>query len=187
MLNYHLTEKGTHVLAVTVSYYEATETSGRARSFRKLYQFLSKPALVVRTKITALPTCSTPSKDAGQTRRWVLEAQLENCSDAALQLERVLLDLEPGLVYEDMNWEATEHGEESQQHGEHALPRPYVHPGEVEQVCFIVEEDEGEATVEETADGRIMFGVMGVAWRGAMGSTGFLSTGRLGSRATTAI
>ncbi|KFZ07264.1 hypothetical protein V502_09874, partial [Pseudogymnoascus sp. VKM F-4520 (FW-2644)] len=62
----HLREEGPHVLAVTVSYSETTATSGRVRSFRKLYQFVARPALVVRTKIGTV--------DGG----WALEAQLEN-------------------------------------------------------------------------------------------------------------
>ncbi|KFY88020.1 hypothetical protein V500_06620, partial [Pseudogymnoascus sp. VKM F-4518 (FW-2643)] len=76
----HLREEGPHVLAVTVSYSETTATSGRVRSFRKLYQFVARPALVVRTKIGTV--------DGG----WALEAQLENVGEEALVLEGVRLD-----------------------------------------------------------------------------------------------
>jgi trafficking protein particle complex subunit 13 len=51
VVNFDLKEEGNYVLAVTVSYYEATETSGRTRTFRKLYQFICKASLVIRTKV----------------------------------------------------------------------------------------------------------------------------------------
>ncbi len=105
VVNFDLREEGNHVLAVTVSYYEATDTSGRTRTFRKLYQFICKASLIVRTKAAPLP----PRK---QGRRWVLEAQLENCSEDIIQLERVNLDLDPGLEDEDCNW-GTERGPEA--------------------------------------------------------------------------
>ncbi|TPX15208.1 uncharacterized protein E0L32_004766 [Thyridium curvatum] len=162
VVNFDLKEEGNHVLAVTVSYYEATDTSGRTRTFRKLYQFICKSSLVVRTKAGTLP----PLKDGGR-RRWVLEAQLENCSEDVMQLERVGLDLEPGLVYSDCNWEAT------------SSQKPVLHPGEVEQVCFTVQE-QGQGIRE--ADERLVFGVLSIGWRGEMGNRGFLSTGKLGTR-----
>lgn len=183
------------MLGVTVSYYEATETSGRTRTFRKLYQFVCKPSLIVRTKAGLLGTVEdgeevqqqqeqTPppeeENEAGETkapattaskrrRRWVLEAQLENCSEDTMELERVELTLEDGLTYKDCNWEAT------------GSAKPVLHSQEVEQVCFVVEEKEGE-TVKEEEDGRIVFGVLGIGWRGEMGSRGFLATGKLGAR-----
>ncbi|TEA19601.1 Trafficking protein particle complex subunit 13 [Colletotrichum sidae] len=165
IVNFDLKEEGNHVLAVTVSYYEATETSGKTRTFRKLYQFICKSSLIVRTKIGPL----APAKGAEGRRRWVLEAQLENCSEDVIQLEKALLDLEGGLGYAGCNWE------------EGGGARPVLHPGEVEQVCFVVEEMEGIKAVPGE-DGRIMFGVLGVGWRGEMGNRGFLSTGRLGTR-----
>ncbi|KAL0940954.1 DUF974 domain-containing protein [Colletotrichum truncatum] len=166
IVNFDLKEEGNHVLAVTVSYYEATETSGKTRTFRKLYQFICKSSLIVRTKIGPL---APSSKNA--SRRWVLEAQLENCSEDVIQLEKVLLDLEDGLGYKDCNWEE----------GGAGGARPVLHPGEVEQVCFVVEEAEG-VHAEPDNDGRIMFGVLGIGWRGEMGNRGFLSTGKLGTR-----
>ncbi|KAI3391034.1 hypothetical protein diail_8101, partial [Diaporthe ilicicola] len=201
IVNFDLKEEGNHVLGVTVSYYEATDTSGRTRTFRKLYQFICKPSLIVRTKASPLapaplkaagPPPLTPPPDGddgdapasgggegppavGETsrrrrRRWVLEAQLENCSEDTTELERVVLQLEPGLSSRDCNWEAS------------GSPRPVLHPGEVEQVCFVIEEsDDGGSGVEEQ-DGKILFGVLGIGWRTEMGQRGYLATNKLGTR-----
>ncbi|OAA71192.1 hypothetical protein ISF_01743 [Cordyceps fumosorosea ARSEF 2679] len=171
VVSFDLKEEGNHVLAVTVSYYEATETSGRARTFRKLYQFICKPSLIVRTKVGALPT---PTPAPSRHRRWVLEAQLENCSDDAMQLERVVVEPEPGLAYRDCNWTARE-------------DRPVLRPGEVEQLCFVVEDADGDGGGDDGggvvgSDARMVLGVLGIGWRGAMGSRGYLSTGKLGTR-----
>ncbi|KAB5585355.1 hypothetical protein GE09DRAFT_1166228 [Coniochaeta sp. 2T2.1] len=165
VVNFDLKEEGNHVLAVTVSYYEATATSGRTRTFRKLYQFICKSSLIVRTKPGVLPR----GREGG--RRWVLEAQLENCGEDIVQLERVVLDLEPGLSYVDCNWEAT------------GGKRPVLHAGEVEQVCFVIEEGAVDGRgVDESKEGKVVFGVLGIGWRGEMGNRGFLSTGKLGTR-----
>ncbi|KAL6855172.1 hypothetical protein ACO1O0_006310 [Amphichorda felina] len=161
---FDLKEEGNHVLAVTVSYYEVSETSGRTRTFRKLYQFICKSSLVVRTKMSPL------ARGASGRRRWVLEAQLENCSEDVMQLEKVVMDVEEGLRYRGCNWEAG------------LGAKPVLHPGEVEQVCFVVETlDEGGA-MKAMPDGRLVFGVMGIGWRGEMGNRGFLSTGKLGTK-----
>lgn len=175
IVNFDLKEEGNHVLAVTVSYYEATETSGRTRTFRKLYQFICKGSLIVRTKVGPLPPAGGKSQpQEGQRdahRRWIMEAQLENCSEDVMQLQRVVLDLETGLRYRDANWKVS------------GGAKPVLHPGEVEQVCFVVEED-NKAVVAVEADGRIVFGVLGIGWRTEMGNRGYLSTGKLGSRAS---
>lgn len=169
IVSFDLKEEGNHVLAVTISYYEATDVSGRTRTFRKLYQFICKASLIVRTKPGPLA-----SGRRGE-RRWVLEAQLENCGEDAMQLEKVMLELEPGLTYRDCNWEVS------------GSPKPLLHPGESEQVCFVVEETAavgrkgGEGGLQEQ-DGRIVFGILGIGWRGEMGNRGFLSTGKLGTR-----
>ncbi|KAL2759560.1 hypothetical protein ACRALDRAFT_1026032 [Sodiomyces alcalophilus JCM 7366] len=185
IVGFDLKEEGNYVLAVTVSYYEATETSGRTRTFRKLYQFICKSSLIVRTKVGALgglPAAGDETSERGDEaekrrtpsrRRCVLEAQLENCSEDVMQLERVVLDLEAGLGYRDCNWGASE--------------KPVLQPGEVEQVCFVVEEEEGDGPrVETREDGRIVLGVLGVGWRGEMGNRGFLTTGKLAMRAAAA-
>lgn len=183
VVSFNLKEEGNHVLAVTVSYYEATETSGRTRTFRKLYQFICKSSLIVRTKMSPLPALVTGSnsgssnashsgkESSSAARRWVLEAQLENCSEDAMQLERVVMDCEGGLQYRDCNW------------GVSGSARPVLLPGEVEQVCFIVNEAEDGEGLKATRDGRLVFGVLGIGWRGEMGNRGFLSTGKLGTKA----
>ena len=163
IVSFDLREEGNHVLAVTVSYYEATELSGRTRTFRKLYQFICKPSMIVRTKAGPL--------EGGAGRRWVLEAQLENCGEDVMQLESVVLDSRPGLEYDDCNWDAGDG------------KRPILHPGEVEQICFVVREKEGEEAMDE-GDGRTVFGVLNIAWRGEMGNRGFLTTGQLSARST---
>ena len=172
VVSFDLKEEGNHVLAVTVSYYEATETSGRTRTFRKLYQFICKASLIVRTKVGAL--AATPDG----RKRWVLEAQLENCSDDIIQLDKVIMDMETpaALTYHDCNWEAS------------GSAKPVLHPSEVEQVCFVVQERKGGGEPEMVAgsDGRLVFGVMGISWRGEMGNKGFLSTGKLGTRVAAA-
>lgn len=243
VVSFDLKDEGTHVLGVTVSYYEATATSGRARTFRKLYQFVCKPSLIVRTKAGLLPargpaplppssttttsppppatahhttttTIADPEKAAAaaaaaaaaeepesqeggaptpqkkrRRRRWVLEAQLENCSEDTMQLERVALDLEPGLACHGCNWE--------QQQGQQGQQRPVLHPAEVEQVCFVIEERDPDSDGGEgggsggggpavvggvDAGGKVVFGVLSIGWRGEMGSRGHLTTGKLGTR-----
>lgn len=186
IVSFDLKEEGNHVLAVTVSYYEATETSGRTRTFRKLYQFICKGSLIVRTKVGPLsptsPIISAPGrkgttkKRGRRRRRWVMEAQLENCSEDVMQLCDMRLDLERGLRYRDCNWEVSRSA------------KPVLHPGEVEQCCFVVEEEDGDGAVEtkgeegDDGDARIVFGVLGIGWRSEMGNKGFLSTGKLGTR-----
>jgi hypothetical protein len=173
ILSFDLKEEGNHVLAVTVSYYEASELSGRTRTFRKLYQFICKASLIVRTKPGALPV-----GDKGQ-RRWVLEAQLENCSEEGVLLERVGLELEKGLGYEDCNWDTDSDGG-GEGGGGGGRKRPVLQPGETEQVCFVIEEEEKGAAVE--VEGRVVFGILQIGWRSEMGNRGFLSTGKLGTR-----
>jgi hypothetical protein len=166
IVNFDLKEEGNHVLAVTVSYYEVTDISGRTRTFRKLYQFVCKPSLIVRTKASLL---SSPSNTR---RRWVLEAQLENCSEDAMQLDKVVLEPEPGLIHFDCNWELD---------GKH---KPVLHPSEVEQVCFLVERTilKEEDDTSRQDDFKIPLGVLSIGWRGEMGNRGILSTGKLSTR-----
>jgi hypothetical protein len=164
IVGFDLKEEGNHVLAVTVSYYEVSETSGRTRTFRKLYQFICKSSLIVRTKMSPLP--ALPSG----RRRWVVEAQLENCSEDVMQLEKVGMSVEDGLRWKGCNWEV------SRSKG------PVVKPGEVEQVCFVVETADESGVMKALPDGRLVFGVLEISWRGEMGNRGYLSTGKLGTK-----
>ncbi|KAL1887343.1 hypothetical protein Sste5346_010282 [Sporothrix stenoceras] len=184
VVRFDLKEEGNHVLAVTVSYYEATETSGRTRTFRKLYQFICKSSLIVRTKAgpyaAAVPS-SQLQKTGGSTppQRWILEAQLENCGEDVLQLDLVMLQLEPSLTYEDCNDWDNEVKTPSSATG-FGSRRPVLHPGEVEQVSFLIQET--DPGLQEESNGRLVFGVLGIGWRGEMGGRGYLSTGKLGTR-----
>lgn len=181
IVNFDLKEEGSHVLAVTVTYTESTPTSGRVRTFRKLYQFVCKGCMVVRTKTGSLPSSSSTSsekKEGEETgRRWALEAQLENTGEELLTLDMVVLETRPGFKSTGLNWEVLSEGE--------GMERPVLMPGDVQQVCFLVEEveeaDEGEGEAE-LVDGRLIFGILSLGWRGPMGNRGFLSTGALGAR-----
>lgn len=169
VVSFDLKEEGSHVLAVTVTYSETTATSGRIRTFRKLYQFVCKGCMVVRTKTGALP--ATGEKG----RKWALEAQLENCGEETITLDMVVLETRKGFKSQGINWEIVGEGEE--------MERPVLMPGDVQQVCFLVEEliDDNENGPEPT-DGKLVFGILSLGWRGPMGNRGFLSTGALGAR-----
>jgi len=169
VVNFDLKEEGSHVLAVTVTYSETTPTSGRIRTFRKLYQFVCKGCMVVRTKTGALPSPG----DKG--RKWALEAQLENCGEETITLDMVILETREGFRSQGINWEILGDGE--------VIERPVLMPGDVQQVCFLVEElIDVEGNKPEPTDGRLIFGILSLAWRGTMGNRGFLSTGALGAR-----
>ncbi|KAK4186585.1 putative kh domain-protein [Podospora australis] len=177
ILGFDLKEEGNHVLAVTVSYYEATEMSGKTRTFRKLYQFNCKPSLIVRTKASALTALDADTNE-GKRRRWVLEAQLENCSEEGMMLERAELVTEDGLGWTDVNFWDGDGGAETES------KKPVLKPGEVEQVCFVLTEEEaGKVKPEEYEEKRVIkLGILQVGWRREMGARGFLSTGMLGTR-----
>lgn len=169
VVNFDLKEEGSHVLAVTVTYSETTPTSGRIRTFRKLYQFVCKGCMVVRTKTGALPSAE------GKGRKWALEAQLENTGEETITLDMVVLETAEGFKSQGINWEILGEGE--------VLERPVLMPSDVQQVCFLVEEVVGEdGKRPEPIEGRLIFGILSLAWRGTMGNRGFLSTGALGAR-----
>lgn len=167
VVNFDLKEEGSHVLAVTVTYTETTATSGKVRTFRKLYQFVCKGCMVVRTKTGLLPSSSSSS-----LRNWALEAQLENCGEETIVLDTVELDTKPGFAGKGLNWEIDIEGK-----GE----KPVLMPGDVQQVCFLLEEVEG-GFEREVQEGRVVFGSLSLGWRGTMGNRGFLSTGNLGAK-----
>lgn len=86
ILRFELREEGSHTLVVQVAYTETQmagegqPTSGRVRTFRKLYQFVAQQMISVRTKAAAV-------QSLGGTPRYALEAQLENLGDSVLSLE----------------------------------------------------------------------------------------------------
>lgn len=177
IVSFELKEEGSHVLAVTVTYSETTPTSGRVRTFRKLYQFVCKGCMIVRTKAGLLPPLPLEAENGGvkRGRRWALEAQLENTGEETITLDMVILEAKEGFKSRGINWEVVREGED--------LEKPVLMPGDVQQVCFIIEEildEEGKG--QEAVDGRIHFGILSMGWRGPMGNRGYLSTGSLGAR-----
>jgi hypothetical protein len=176
LVSFDLKEEGSHVLAVTVTYTETTPTSGRVRTFRKLYQFVCKGCMVVRTKTGLLP--ASPSVEGkARGRKWALEAQLENTGEETITLEMVVLETTEQFKNQGVNWEIVGEGEK--------MEKPVLMPGDVQQVCFVVEELlDGEGKGSQEIDGRVVFGILSLGWRGPMGNRGFLSTGSLGARVT---
>ncbi|KAM0312330.1 hypothetical protein ACHAO8_006454 [Botrytis cinerea] len=195
VLHFDLKEEGSHVLAVTVTYTESSPSSPpRTRTFRKLYQFICKGCLVVRTKIGPLPFQKSTLSNVSSSKKYALEAQLENITeDNPITLTLVHLATTKGFKATSLNWEIVVSDSEKENGGDVELERPVLAPGDIRQVCFLVEEkvpgDDGEVadSVEggkesEIIDGRLIFGVLSIGWRGAMGNKGFLSTGNLGTR-----
>lgn len=188
-----LTEEGTHVLAVTVTYNETVTAaapagqgnsgpgpaaSGRVRTFRKLYQFVAQQVVGVRTKIGEM---EVRAKGQGKkTRRFAIEAQLENLGDAAVVLEAVDVVLARGLRSQSLNfWDRQEAGEGKGERGGEGTG-PVLAPQDVMQVAFVLEKVEG-AELEEKGD-RVVLAQLVAKWRGPMGEMGSLTTGWLGSR-----
>ncbi|KAG9245292.1 hypothetical protein BJ878DRAFT_502253 [Calycina marina] len=168
IINFSLKEEGSHVLAVTVTYTETAGISDRARTFRKLYQFVCKGCVVVRTKTGVLTTSSS----AGGKGRWTLEAQLENTGEETVMLDTVVLEANEGIKSQGLNWTMVREGE--------SVERPILMPGDVQQVCFVVEEVGGKDL--KVVDGAVGFGILRLAWRGSMGNRGILSTGLLSAK-----
>ncbi|KAI1971961.1 hypothetical protein LOZ54_006787, partial [Ophidiomyces ophidiicola] len=121
IVRFDLKEEGNHVLAVSINYTETLTTAaaattttttttttgvdvpgsgsgsgvqasgGRARTFRKLYQFVAQPCLNVRTKATELAAREVDNRSLGpygksKLHRFVLEAHLENVGDEIITL-----------------------------------------------------------------------------------------------------
>jgi trafficking protein particle complex subunit 13 len=182
IVDFQLKEEGSHVLAVTVSYTETGATSGRVRSFRKLYQFVARGCLVVRTKIGPLPELVPKPivkgrEDTNKKKRWALEAQLENCGEDIILLDIVSLNEKPWCQATSLNWDM---GSADGEGGE--VESPMLAPGDVQQICFLVEEKSEDIGQEIDPSGRLVMGMLSIGWRGAMGNKGSLSTGWLGTR-----
>lgn len=148
---------------------------------------------MVRTKIGPLPFSKSTSTNTSSSKKYALEAQLENITeDNPITLTLVHLTTTKGFNATSLNWEIVLSDSEKE-NGDVELERPVLAPGDIRQVCFLVEEkvpgdnDEGADSVagekeSEIVDGRLIFGVLSIGWRGAMGNKGFLSTGNLGTR-----
>ncbi|EXJ82535.1 hypothetical protein A1O3_06348 [Capronia epimyces CBS 606.96] len=191
IIRFDLKEEGNHVLAVNVTYTETIAgdgqaTSGRVRSFRKLYQFLAQPCLSVRTKATELSPIEVLDKTHGPYGRttlvrYALEAQLENVSDTTIVLEESKLQPKAPFRSTPLNWDS-EKGSGLTPHN------PIINPRDIIQVAFVVEQVEGlQEGVEELKnsmrrDGRAVLGQLAIQWRSSMGERGSLSTGNLLSR-----
>lgn len=171
-LTHDLKEEGPHVLAVTVSYTETLRgggggaSGGRARTFRKLYQFVAQPLIAVRSKVSELQRRAKPAP--GEGRRWVLEAQLENVGETAVVLERLWLTENEGISGKSVDEEEMGEGRES----------VVLKPQDVEQVMFVLREEKAE----EVGQGRVPLARVNIEWRSAMGEKGSLTTGWLASR-----
>ncbi|KAA6410375.1 MAG: hypothetical protein FRX48_05796 [Lasallia pustulata] len=186
IVRFDLKEEGNHVLAVSLSYTETTmskgesaASSGRVRTFRKLYQFIAQPCIGVRTKASELPSSRTGAgrSQAGQLFCFALEAQLENMADGPITLEGVTLEPRPPFKSSSLNWEV--HRPDI---GRDCLP--YLAPRDVWQVAFLLEQKDvkdGEELIRNdlTKDGRTILGQLNVRWRSAMGDLGNLTTGWL--------
>lgn len=187
IVRHELREEGNHVLAVSVSYSETilsserSAASGRARTFRKLYQFAAQPCLSVRTKVSNI---STESVGGGKIRvekgeRFALEAQLENVADATITLEKVTFSPKPFFSSISLNWDVNRSDLDT-------IEAPILSPRDITQVAFLVTPNEkpvgSRSAREVTKDGRIVMGQLHIHWRTAMGDHGYLSTGWLMTR-----
>ena len=177
-LRFDLREEGSHTLAVNISYSETTisrdqaASSGRVRSFRKLYQFPARPCLNVRTKVSSFST-----EDAGSTHSLALEAQIDNLAEKSIVLKSVAFNPKPAFKATSLNWDAypLEEG--------HFTNCPTMVPRDVHQVAFLIQEVEGTAVKKEILrDGRTLLGQLGLRWWSEMGEEGFLTTGMLTSK-----
>ena len=168
-LSHDLKEPGAHVLAVTVSYTETSRegevaSGGRARSFRKLYQFVAQPVLAVRSKVSSLGV----SKESG--RKWMLEAQLENVGEERVVVEKVWLNGGSGI-----EWSG---GIGKEEEGGGLQGRSIVlKPRDVEQVMFVVRDR------SDPVGGAKSLAQVDIDWTSAMGEKGKLMTGWLSARA----
>lgn len=175
IVRHDLREDGQHVLAVTVTYTEIRpgKEDTPQRTFRKLYQFVAQPAVGVRTKISEL------KRSAPGTRKFILEAQLENLTEATVVLDTVSLNLAKALGSKSLNWDA-EWAKEKNLKMEGSA-KPVLATQDVMQVAFVLDQLDGE-TLEEQR-GRVLLAQVHIDWRGPMGEKGELTTGWLGCKA----
>lgn len=186
IVRFELREEGNHVLAVSLSYSETTmskensASSGRIRTFRKLYQFIAQPCLSVRTKVSEIPPGSIDGEiSKAPNMRFALEAQLENMADGTITLEKVALNPKPPFQSTSLNWDTMRSDLEH-------IDSPILALQDVIQVAFLVEPQDdqrsGSPLKEVIKDGRVVLGQLNIQWRTAMGDVGSLSTGWLMTR-----
>lgn len=166
-LKHELKEEGQHVLAVTVTYTETLlgsgggASGGRARTFRKLYQFVAQQLIAVRSKVT-----ERRRRGKGEGRQWILEAQVENVGETFVSLERLWLGEREGVSGKDLN-------------GGGDQETVVLKPQDVEQVMFLLTAEHGYL---DAATGRVPLTQLNIDWRSAMGERGSLTTGWLASK-----
>ena len=190
IVRFDLQEEGNHVLVVSLSYSENivpklqnSASSGRIRTFRKLYQFIARPCLSVRTKTTDLQPLETEDETSQKVMlsRYALEAQLENLTDGLLTLESLDFNANPPFQSSSLNWDVP-------QPTQGFIEPPTLACREVTQVAFLIAEQSVLGGTEEipkkelTKDGRTILGMLTIHWRSAMGDPGVLSTGWLTSK-----
>ena len=173
IVQFDLREEGSHTLAVNLSYSETTvskdqsASSGRVRTFRKLYQFVARPCLSVRTKVSALP------KGISQgDQNFLIEVQLENLADGTITLKSVVFNPKAAFKSTSLNWDL------ARPDGEHASYHSMA-SRDVLQIAFLVEQRVDGPSKEFTKDGRTTLGQLSIHWRSNMGDSGYLSTGWL--------
>lgn len=186
IVRFELREEGNHVLAVSLSYSETTmsnehsASSGRIRTFRKLYQFIAQPCLSVRTKVSEIQPGDAEGKKASvSNQRFALEAQLENMADGPITLEEVAFRPKSPFLSTSINWDVARPDLEH-------VDAPTLAARDVSQVAFLVEQPDDHRdsnySRETAKDGRAVLGQLNIRWRTAMGDMGFLSTGWLMAR-----
>ncbi|KAI9671785.1 MAG: hypothetical protein M1831_003313 [Alyxoria varia] len=192
IVHFDLSEEGPHILAVTVTYTETQRdpaeegaaSSGRVRTFRKLYQFNAQQLLAVRTKAQAiLPSHfdQAQDKNAKVLRQHALEAQVENLGNESVLLEDV--ELVPKSAFTSKSLDAWDLEALKKPYGQ----KPLLSPGDIIQYCFVLspntyglpQDAEDSHAPERTQDGRVIIGHLVIRWRSGMGEPGHLSTGWL--------
>ncbi len=182
-VRFDLREEGNHVLIVSLSYSETkisgekSASSGRVRSFRKLYQYISQPCLSVRTKVSDIPSAqaSNEKQQSSPVERFALEAQVENLADGPITLEKVTFNAKLPFKSSSLNWDVT------RLDGEH-VDSPVMMPREVMQVAFLIEQQHDLPDLparEFDRSSRTILGQLSIQWQTAMGDSGYLTTGWL--------
>jgi len=175
IVRFDLREEGSHTLAVNLSYSETTiskdqsASSGRVRSFRKLYQFETRPCLNVRTKVSTIRQDSQSPME-----RHVVEIQLDNLAQGPIVLKDTSFSTKSAFKSSSLN--------HFPQLENSPTECPTMAPRDVMQIAFLVEQQEDGAHKEVTKDGRTILGQLGIQWRSAMGDSGFLTTGWLSTK-----